>query len=154
MRPEALAALHAAAFAPARGWSAAEFDSFLADPACLLVARPEGFALARVTLDEAELLTIATDPARRRQGVARGLLGALFGGLAGRGAETPFLRDPTLSEEFIDELCEGRPAQGLFPAPQRRRRRCADLAPRAGLTPGFRSGTAQESVDPLPATRP
>ncbi|MDD9741449.1 MULTISPECIES: GNAT family N-acetyltransferase [Marinovum] len=91
MRPEALAALHAAAFAPARGWSAAEFDSFLADPACLLVARPEGFALARVTLDEAELLTIATDPARRRQGVARGLLGALFGGLAGRGAETLFL---------------------------------------------------------------
>ena len=70
MRPEALAALHAAAFAPARSWSAAEFDSFLADPACLLVARPEGFALARVTLDEAELLTIATDPARRRQGVA------------------------------------------------------------------------------------
>ena len=91
MRPEALAALHSAAFAPARGWSAAEFDSFLADPACLLVARPEGFALARVTLDEAELLTIATDPARRRQGVARGLLGALFGGLAGRGAETLFL---------------------------------------------------------------
>ncbi|WP_283646352.1 GNAT family N-acetyltransferase [Marinovum algicola] len=91
MRPEALAALHAAAFAPARSWSAAEFDSFLADPACLLVARPEGFALARVTLDEAELLTIATDPARRRQGVARGLLGALFGGLAGRGAETLFL---------------------------------------------------------------
>ncbi|AKO95612.1 Acetyltransferase [Marinovum algicola DG 898] len=91
MRPEALAALHAAAFAPARGWSAAEFESFLADPACLLVARPEGFALARVTLDEAELLTIATDPARRRQGVARGLLGALFGGLAGRGAETLFL---------------------------------------------------------------
>lgn len=91
MRPEALAAQHAAAFAPARGWSAAEFDSFLADPASLLVARPEGFALARVTLDEAELLTIATDPARRRQGVARGLLGALFGGLAGRGAETLFL---------------------------------------------------------------
>lgn len=91
MRPEALAALHAAAFAPARGWSAAEFESFLANPACLLVARPEGFALARVTLDEAELLTIATDPARRRQGVARGLLGALFGGLAGRGAETLFL---------------------------------------------------------------
>ena len=91
MRPEALAALHAAAFAPARGWSAAEFDSFLADPACLLVARPEGFALARVTLDEAEHLTIATDPARRRQGVARGLLGALFGGLAGRGAESLFL---------------------------------------------------------------
>ncbi|WP_323767188.1 GNAT family N-acetyltransferase [Marinovum sp.] len=91
MTPEALAALHGAAFAPARGWSAAEFEGFLADPACLLATRPGGFALARVTLDEAELLTIATDPGRRRKGTARSLLAELLAKLVARGAETLFL---------------------------------------------------------------
>lgn len=91
MTPEALAGLHAAAFAPARGWSASEFEGFLADPACLLLSRPGGFALARQTLDEAELLTIATDPARRRRGTARTLLAELAAALAARGAGVLFL---------------------------------------------------------------
>lgn len=91
MTPEALAALHGAAFAPSRGWSAREFEGFLADPACLMVTRPGGFALARVTLDEAELLTIATDPDQRRQGIARSLLAELLAALPARGAETLFL---------------------------------------------------------------
>lgn len=99
---EALAALHAAAFA--RGWSASEFDTFLADPACLLVARPTGFALARLALDEAELLTIATDPQHRRQGVARSLLSELLALAAARGAAVMFL-----------EVAEDNaPAQGLY----------------------------------------
>ncbi|TNF20799.1 MAG: ribosomal-protein-alanine N-acetyltransferase [Rhodobacteraceae bacterium] len=91
MTPDAaaLSALHGSAFA--RGWSAAEFDSLLADPACLLSARPEGFALARVTLDEAELLTIVTDPGQRRQGVARALLTETLAAAQARGAAVMFL---------------------------------------------------------------
>ena len=86
MTPDALAALHAAAFADQRPWSAAEFASLCDSPHVFLIPHPHGFALGRVILDEVELLTIATAPAARRQGIGRALLGAFETEAKGRGA--------------------------------------------------------------------
>lgn len=71
MTADDLAALHTRAFSATRAWAAAEFSSLLAQPGTILTGDTRCFALIRVTLDEAEVLTIATDPAHRRQGLAR-----------------------------------------------------------------------------------
>lgn len=71
MTPEMLAALHAQAFSSTRSWSAAEFRSLLDQPGAILAGDDRAFALLRVTLDEAEVLSIATPPAQRRKGLAR-----------------------------------------------------------------------------------
>ncbi len=86
MTPDALAALHAAAFTDQRPWSAAEFTTLLASPHVCLIAQPKGFALGRVILDEVELLTIATAPDARRQGIGRTLLAAFEAEAHRRGA--------------------------------------------------------------------
>ncbi|MFT3974647.1 MAG: GNAT family N-acetyltransferase [Amaricoccus sp.] len=92
MTPEALAALHASAFTEApRPWSAAEFADLLADPAVLLVAEPDGFALARRAGPEVELLTLAVAPPSRRRGLATGLLDQLCRRAAAAGAEEMLL---------------------------------------------------------------
>ncbi|WP_417486851.1 GNAT family N-acetyltransferase [Maricaulis sp.] len=76
---EPLAALHARCFDA--GWSAREIGSLLNLPGCIgLACRVDGkyaaLALFRQALDEAELLTLATDPAYRRRGLADILLTA------------------------------------------------------------------------------
>jgi ribosomal-protein-alanine N-acetyltransferase len=86
MTPDALASVHAAAFAPERPWSAAEFAGLLASPGALLLGDGRAILLARVTLDEAEVLTLATDPAHRRQGLARDLVLRFHDEAARRGA--------------------------------------------------------------------
>ncbi|EAR52399.1 ribosomal-protein-alanine acetyltransferase, putative [Oceanicola granulosus HTCC2516] len=68
-----LAELHARAYGD-RPWSAEEFADLLASPGALLVTRPAAFLLARRSFDEAEILTLATDPAVRRSGNARACL--------------------------------------------------------------------------------
>ncbi len=89
---EVLARLHARAFAgQSRGWSAAEFAALLDSPHCCLCAGPRGFALSRVIAGEAELLTLATDPDHRRQGVAARLLHDVEAAGARRGAQRQFL---------------------------------------------------------------
>ncbi|MCQ0092052.1 GNAT family N-acetyltransferase [Roseovarius sp. M141] len=89
---EDLARLHGRAFAgQGRGWRADEFADLLASPLTCLCAGPHGFALSRVIADEAELLTLATDPNHRRQGVAAALLAAVEGDVAARGAARHFL---------------------------------------------------------------
>jgi len=93
MTPAALAALHARCFDLPPPWSAASFAGLLADPAVGLLADPggRGFALLRVAADEAELLTLAVDPAARRQGVARALLAGFDRSAAAAGARRAFL---------------------------------------------------------------
>ncbi|MBV9511150.1 MAG: GNAT family N-acetyltransferase [Caulobacteraceae bacterium] len=77
---QALAALHGASFETA--WSAADITNLLDDQGGFgLVVHDEtggacAFVLVRVVLDEAEILTIAVAPARRRQGLARTLVEA------------------------------------------------------------------------------
>lgn len=92
MTPARMAAIHACAFTDHRPWSEAEFATLLADRQVFSLAQgPDCFALGRVVLDEAELLTIATDPAAQRQGLARGCLNRFLTDCAARGAARVFL---------------------------------------------------------------
>lgn len=93
---EALARLHAQGFY--RGWPASDFETYLAGPKSTpaYVARDGkgrvfGFAMLRLAGEEAELLTIAVDKARRGRGLGRALLEAAFADLAMSGARTMFL---------------------------------------------------------------
>jgi ribosomal-protein-alanine N-acetyltransferase len=89
--PDDMAALHAAAMTAPRPWSAAEFASLLAQPGVFVAGDARCLALGRVAADEAELLTIATHPAHRRQGLARDRLAAFEAGAEARGARTAHL---------------------------------------------------------------
>ncbi len=93
---ERLAEIHAGAFA--RPWSADEFSHFLLDRGIrldgLLIGRdpqPSGFALSRVTVDEAEILSFAMARAVRGRGYGRALLAHHLQTLAHAGAATVHL---------------------------------------------------------------
>ena len=91
MTPDDLASLHARAFSATRAWSAAEFAALLTRPGAILTGDTRCFALLCVTVDEAEVLTIATDPAHRRQGRARGVLQEAEDAARASGAAQVFL---------------------------------------------------------------
>ncbi|MBN8290747.1 GNAT family N-acetyltransferase [Rhodobacter sp. NTK016B] len=93
MTPDQLAALHARAFTTPAPWHASGFAALLDSPFVFLTADPGGhsFALGRVVAGEAELLTLATDPDRRRQGLARARLETFDAEARARGAESAFL---------------------------------------------------------------
>lgn len=74
MTPERLAYLHANSFTTPRPWSAEEFRELLAQDTIQLIPHEHGFALIRFAGPEAELLTLAVDPNKRRQGIAHGLM--------------------------------------------------------------------------------
>lgn len=90
MTPEVLARLHAAC-TEERPWSALEFAALLATPGAFALGDASAVLLGRVAADEAEVMVLATDPARRREGRARALLGAFLAEAAARGARTAFL---------------------------------------------------------------
>jgi ribosomal-protein-alanine N-acetyltransferase len=94
----AMAGVHAAAFeAPLEApWDEATIAALLATPNVLAFAAGAasalaGFLLLRLAADEAEILTLATSPARRRRGVALALLEAAMAGAKARGATSLFL---------------------------------------------------------------
>ncbi|SDJ89779.1 ribosomal protein S18-alanine N-acetyltransferase [Aliiruegeria lutimaris] len=91
MTPAALAALHTLCFKTPRPWSEEEFAAFQQSAGVFLCARDAGFALGRIMLDEAELLTIAVDPDRQRAGHGRQLMHAYEAEARIRGATTSFL---------------------------------------------------------------
>jgi ribosomal-protein-alanine N-acetyltransferase len=105
---DALARIHASAFSHA--WSADEIAKLLDGPGgfALLVEdeRELAFILCRVVAGEAEILTLAVDPAIRRRGLARALVGAAAGAARMAGAEALFL-------EVADD---NAPAIGLYSA--------------------------------------
>jgi [ribosomal protein S18]-alanine N-acetyltransferase len=71
----AFAAIHAAAFPPREAWGEDAFALQLAMPGVFGLSHPSGgMILARVTADEAEVLTLAVAPDARRRGVASALL--------------------------------------------------------------------------------
>lgn len=66
-----LAAIHATAFPPRERWGTDAISLQLALPGVFGLLHPRGgMLLARVTGDEAEILTLAVEPRARRQGVA------------------------------------------------------------------------------------
>ncbi len=91
MTPQDLARLHADAFSATRAWSAPEIAELLSQPGVFAIADTNSFCLIRTVLDEAEVLTIATAAAMRRQGLARTLLQRAETQAKERGAATIFL---------------------------------------------------------------
>jgi ribosomal-protein-alanine N-acetyltransferase len=89
--PEDLAALHARCFSAPPPWGAEAFRELLRSDGVYLCALGPGFALGRVVLDEAELLTLAVAPEARRVGHGRSLLAAFEAGAIRRGATAAFL---------------------------------------------------------------
>ncbi|MDO9336937.1 MAG: GNAT family N-acetyltransferase [Caulobacteraceae bacterium] len=87
--PQALALVHAQAFDHA--WSAGEIADLLETPGSFLVAETNGFILARVLADEAEIITLAVVPSARRQGLARRLVEAAAVQALALGARALFL---------------------------------------------------------------
>lgn len=105
MTPDEMASMHARAFAGlGRAWSAAEFAELLSSGPVFAVGRDRGFALGRVVAAEAELLTIATLPEARRQGIAARTLGAFEVEAAERGA----------IRVFLEVACDNAPAIALY----------------------------------------
>lgn len=97
MTPDALAAIHAAAFTDPRPWSADEIGALLQGPGAYLVTAPEGFAIGRVILDEVELLTIAVLPQARGRGVGARLLAGIEAGAVAHGARQGYLEVSALN---------------------------------------------------------
>ena len=91
MTPEDMAALHGRCFTTPRPWSAAAFAALLADPLCFALTEPGALLLGRAVAGEAELLTLATAPEARRQGIAARLLAGFLAEAQTRSAETAFL---------------------------------------------------------------
>ncbi|MFC7703838.1 ribosomal protein S18-alanine N-acetyltransferase [Plastorhodobacter daqingensis] len=91
MTPDALAGLHARCFTLPRPWSRTEFADLLTSPHVFLLSKNEGFALGRAIAGEAELLTIAVAPEKRRTGLGRSLLQQFEAAALARGAEALFL---------------------------------------------------------------
>src|SRR3954467_12142100 len=104
----AIAALHAKSFH--RGWSDGEIENMLLDRAVLahritLGGNLVGFILSRIVVDEAEILSVAVNGARRGKGLARRLLDLHLRRLAGLGARAVFLE--------VDE--DNAPPRRLYP---------------------------------------
>jgi ribosomal-protein-alanine N-acetyltransferase len=91
MTPETLARTHAAAFTDSRPWTAQEFAGLLDTAGVILMGDARSFLLGRLIADEAEVLTIATDPNFRRQGLAQGCLDAFLDALRKQQAASVFL---------------------------------------------------------------
>lgn len=86
---DAMAAVHEACFE--RPWSAAEIDRMMLEGFGLICEEAAAFLLGRVTLGEAEILTVAVDPVFRFQGHGRRLVEAAIEVVRDQGAETIFL---------------------------------------------------------------
>ena len=101
MKADALAALHARAFTRSRPWSAGEIEALLRSPLVFLCTTPQAFALGRVVDGEAELLTIATDPAHQRKGHGGACLRAFETEAEQRGAQRVFLEVDSENEAAL-----------------------------------------------------
>jgi ribosomal-protein-alanine N-acetyltransferase len=87
-----MAAVHASAFAGSDAWSRDVFSLQLALPNVFGLLHPSGgLILARVAADEAEILTLAVDPAVRRGGIGAALLREAATLAATMGARAIFL---------------------------------------------------------------
>ncbi len=130
----ALAALHASAFPPAEAWGPDAIRLMLEMPGAFGLHLPgQGFVLARVAADEAEILTLAVVPAARRQGQGAALLAAAMAGAAARGADAMFLE---VSER--NAAASALYAAAGFAEIGRRRRYYADRADALVLRRGLR----------------
>ena len=98
-----MARLHAASFTTPRPWSQGEITDLLTSPHVFILAEPAGFLIGRAVAGQAELLTVAVDPAARRQGIGAKLIAAFLAESRARNAESAFLEvaeDNTAARAF------------------------------------------------------
>lgn len=89
---DALAHIHARAFSPGERWGRDAMALQLGLPGAFgFITAQGGMALARVVADEAEILTIAVDPAVHRHGLGRALLRRIMVEATAAGAARLFL---------------------------------------------------------------
>jgi len=88
-----IADLHADAFgaAGAHGWGESDFARALADPRYVIEVTHDGYAVALVTLDEAELVLIGVSRQAQKSGIGRRILTSLHDRLQERGVLRVFL---------------------------------------------------------------
>jgi len=91
MNPRELAALHARCFVAPQPWTEAEIAGLLWSSGCVLQTTARGFLLGRIAGGEAELLTLAVDPAARRTGQGGELVRLFLATCIVEGAEVAFL---------------------------------------------------------------
>lgn len=99
-----LSQLHRASFH--RGWGAGEFEAMLAERNTLahrlmLGRTVAGFVISRIAADEAEILSVAVESARRGRGYSQQLLATHLGHLAGRGVKRVFLEVEETNEPAV-----------------------------------------------------
>jgi len=104
-----MAHIHSAAFGPKAAWSAPSILHLVSTPGVFALmaeqnGRPAGFALMRAAANEAEVLTIAVDPAFHRRGLARALV------LAGLTASLAVECDTV----FLEVATDNEPAKALY----------------------------------------
>ena len=121
-----LASLHASCFDDP--WTEDDFARLLSMPGAeahvaMKAGRPVGFVLARRAADETEIITIATLPSWRRQGIATALIA----------------KAPPGTKLFIEVAAGNAPARALYA-------RCGFVE--AGVRPGYyqRQGTSEDAV--------
>ncbi len=87
---ERMAEIHAQSFH--KGWDDADMWAHIQKDLCFGFGRPlQGFIIISAAVDQAEILTIATDPTERRRGIARSLLEIAETELVDNGVDTLFL---------------------------------------------------------------
>ena len=87
---ERMAEIHAQSFF--KGWDEADMWAHIHKDMCFGFGRPlEGFIILSSAGDQAEILTIATDPLQRRRGIAKALLDIAETELVDNGVDTLFL---------------------------------------------------------------
>lgn len=102
---QAMALLHANAFAAGERWGADAIGLQLGLPGAFgWIAPAGGMILARTATDEAEVLTLAVDPAVQRRGLGRTLLAQGLATARERGA----------TSMFLECSADNAPAQALY----------------------------------------
>jgi len=85
-----MAEIHAQSFF--KSWSEADMGAHIQKDLCFGFGRPlDGFIILSTAADQAEILTVAVNPATRRQGIARALLDISETELVDNGIDTLFL---------------------------------------------------------------
>ena len=95
-----MAALHARSISP--GWPESDMHLHLEKDICLGFGDPLcGFIILRHVADQSEVLTIVTDPDKRRRGIGKALLSAGEKAVRGAGSDIVFLEVAEDNESAI-----------------------------------------------------
>jgi len=104
VNPEDFALTHAKSFPAGKGWITADFQTYFDRDTTIIGGDAASFVLGTAILDEAEILTVATDPPVQRQGKARAALQDFVNHAEARG----------VSRIFLEVAADNAPALALY----------------------------------------